>query len=108
MVGGPLVYSATYQVGQLSTDPGSAFVNSLRGFSVNNMDISFGKDTAITERVRFKLSVDMFNVFNFHNFSTPGLSYTSPTSFGVISSTFTPANRTNGARWIEIGARIEF
>ena len=50
----------------------------------------------------------MFNVLNYHNYTTPSLSYTSPTSFGVIGSTVTPANRNNSARWIEFGLRLEF
>jgi hypothetical protein len=72
------------------------------------MDMRLGKDTHISEKVRLGLSADFFNVFNYHNYSTPSLSYTSPTSFGVITSTYTPANRTNSARWIELGMRLDF
>ncbi|HTS26540.1 MAG TPA: carboxypeptidase-like regulatory domain-containing protein [Bryobacteraceae bacterium] len=101
------VYSSLRYI-QLSSDTRTGRANPLRGLPVRNMDMRFGKDTRITEKVRMSLSADLFNVFNHHNFNNPGLSYTSPTSFGVITSTYTPANRTNSARWIELGARLEF
>jgi len=104
----PCAAYAGYRYVQLSSDTRTGYGNPVRRLAVYNFDMSIGKDTAITERVRLKFSVDLFNAFNFHNFNTPGLSYTSPTNFGVITGTFTPANRTNAARWIELGARIEF
>jgi len=69
------------------------------------MDMRFGKDTKITEKSRLGFAADFFNVFNYHNFNTPSLSYTSPATFGVITGTYTPPNRTNSARWIELGLR---
>ena len=70
--------------------------------------VLLGKTTHITERVTTRFSVDFFNIFNHPNFANPSLSYTSPQAFGVITSTFTPPNRTNSARWIEFGLRVEF
>ncbi|HLK62454.1 MAG TPA: carboxypeptidase-like regulatory domain-containing protein [Bryobacteraceae bacterium] len=93
---------------QLSSDTRTGRANPLRGLPVRNMDMRFGKDTRITEKMRLGFSADLFNVFNHHSFNNPGLNYTSPTSFGVITSTFTPANRTNSARWIELGLRLDF
>jgi hypothetical protein len=94
---------------QLSSDTRTGRANPMRGLPVRNMDMRFGKDFTLGEsRRRLGFSADFFNVFNHHNFSTPSLSYTSPTSFGVITGTYTPANRTNSARWIEMGLRLDF
>jgi Carboxypeptidase regulatory-like domain len=73
----------------------------LRGLPFWNLDLSLGKVTMITERVRFALAFDFFNVLNRVNFSTPGLSLTSPTTFGVITGAGAP-------RRIQVGARVEF
>lgn len=102
------VYGALRYI-QLGSDTRTGRANPMRGLPVRNMDMRFGKDFHLaSERRRLGFSADFFNVFNHHNFSTPGLSYTSPTSFGVITGTFTPANRTNSARWIEMGLRFDF
>jgi hypothetical protein len=94
---------------QLSSDTRTGRANPMRGLPVRNMDMRFGKDFVLGEaKRRVGFSADFFNVFNHHNFSTPGLNYTSPTSFGVITGTYTPANRTNSARWIEMGLRLDF
>jgi len=93
---------------QLSSDTRTGRANPMRGLPVYNMDMRFGKDFRLAEQRRISFSADLFNAFNYHNYSTPALSYTSPTSFGVITGTFTPANRTNSARWIELGLRLEF
>jgi hypothetical protein len=47
-------------------------------------------------------------VFNHHTYNDPGFSLQSPNSFGVITSTLTPANRTNSARWVQFGLRLDF
>jgi hypothetical protein len=94
---------------QLSSDTRTGRANPMRGLPVRNMDMRFGKDFTLGEsKRRMGFSADFFNVFNHHNFSTPSLNYTSPTSFGVITGTYTPANRTNSARWIEMGLRLDF
>ena len=94
---------------QLSSDTRTGRANPMRGLGVRNMDMRFGKDFPLaSEKRRIGFSADFFNVFNHHNFSTPALNYTSPTSFGVITGTYTPANRTNSARWIEMGLRLDF
>ena len=51
---------------------------------------------------------DFFNVFNHVDFANPALAINNLTTFGNITAQFTPTNRTNGARWIQIGARVEF
>lgn len=106
------------------TDPGAAYcgfsyvplaaagrtgaANPMYGLPFWNFDMRFGKTTAIRERWKLGFSADFFNIFNHQNFDNPSLSYTSPATFGVISSTYTPPNRTNAARWIELGLRLDF
>jgi hypothetical protein len=92
----------------LASDTRTGAANPIYGLPVKNMDISFGKTTKITERVNTRFSCDLFNAFNHPNFSNPGLSLQNQSAFGVITGTFTPPNRTNSARWIEFGLRVEF
>jgi hypothetical protein len=80
----------------------------MTGLPFWNFDMRVGKSAAITERFKLDFSADFFNIFNHQNFANPSLSYATPASFGVISSTFIPANRTNAARWIELGLRLDF
>ncbi len=101
------VFSSFRKV-NIATDTRSGRGNPLRGMGRWNIDFSLAKDTAITERIHFRISADFFNILNKVDFSNPGPSLTSQTSFGVISSQLTPANRTNGARWIQLSARVSF
>jgi hypothetical protein len=93
---------------QLSSSGRTGSANPLRGIGFWNFDMRMGKTTNITEKWKLGFSADFFNIFNHQNFNTPSLSYTSPTTFGVITSTYTPPNRTNAARWIEMGLRLDF
>lgn len=104
----PCAAYANFRYIQLSADTRTGRANPMRALPVRNFDMRIGKDTKIGERSTLGFSADFFNVFNYHNFNTPGLTYTSPTSFGVITSTYTPPNRTNSARWIALGLRLDF
>ncbi|MBZ5617283.1 MAG: carboxypeptidase-like regulatory domain-containing protein [Acidobacteriia bacterium] len=92
----------------LSSDTRTGKGNPIYGLPFKNMDVSFGKITKITERVTTRFSADFFNVFNHANFNNPGLNLQNQGAFGVITGTYTPPNRTNSARWIEFGLRLEF
>jgi hypothetical protein len=92
----------------LSQDTRAGRANPLSGLPFKNFDMSVAKSTKITERVRARFSADFFNIFNHPNFANPGLSYTNKAAFGVITGTYTPPGRTNSARWIELGIRVDF
>jgi len=101
----------------LSVDTRDGRGNPLRGFGQWNLDASFAKETAITERFKVKFSADFFNIFNHVSFDDPLAPPLSPTDFidataaskfGVISKSFTPAQRPVGSRWIQLGLRVEF
>lgn len=92
----------------LASDNRTGRGQAMYGLGFWNFDTTVGKTTAITERVNFRFSFDFFNVFNHANFNTPAPNILSQPGFGVITSSNTLPNRTNSARWIEFGARIEF
>jgi hypothetical protein len=119
----PFAVSQSLRPVLLGSDGRSGRSQPLRGLGHWNLDSSFGKNTAITERVHAIFSADFFNIFNHPIFCDPGaangnglatcngsLSFASGnlTNFGVISSQFIPANRTAGSRWIQLSLRFEF
>lgn len=74
----------------------------LRGLARWNLDWTIGKETKLTERVRFTISCDFFNLFNHIIFNNPPLSLNSPKEFGALSSQF------NSPRRVQLGARFDF
>jgi hypothetical protein len=92
----------------LSADTRSGRANPIYGLPYRNLDLSISKDTMITERFKAKLAADFFNVLNHPNFANPSLNITNPNTFGTINSSYTPPNRTNSARWIQLSVRVEF
>jgi hypothetical protein len=67
-----------------------------------NLDWSIGKETQVTERAKFTLSFEFFNVFNHVLFNDPNLDLRAPWEFGALTSQF------NAPRRIQIGARFDF
>ena len=63
---------------------------------------------AVTERVSFRASFDFFSIFNKVDYSSPSLDLNNARAFGVITTEYTPPNRVDGSRWIQVGARVEF
>ena len=94
---------------QISQDGRTGRANPLRGLPFWNLDMSLGKRTTLTEKVSMSISADFFNIFNHPNFQDPILDINQKASFGVISTQLIPTNRDNaGARWIQIGLRMDF
>ena len=78
--------------------------NDARNDIANNWDFSALKNFRITERVRFQVRAEAFNVLNRANFFVgvfPGSANINSTSFGRVSSTF-------GPRIMQFVGRIEF
>jgi len=92
----------------IASDARSGKANPFYGQPFWNFDMSFGKETRIAERFKVRFSADMFNIFNHHGYNDPSPSLQNPNAFGVITSSFIPANRTNSARWIEMGLSLDF
>jgi len=123
LFGDPFAVSNNFRPVLLASDGRSGRSNPLRGLGHWNLDTSFGKSTAITERTHITFAADFFNLFNHVIYCDPGVTNGNPNAgtcggslslasglqnFGVISTQFIPANRTSGSRWIQLSLRLEF
>jgi len=72
---------------------GNAGRNLFHGPGINDTDLSFYKDTVITEKMKLQLRVDLFNAFNHAQFNNPSGNVAS-SLFGEITSTRIPARIT--------------
>jgi hypothetical protein len=75
--------------------------NVLIGPGFKSVDFSVFKNFQVTERVRIQFRTELFNAFNFSNYNGPGVSVSSPATFGVITTE-------KDAREIQFGLRITF
>ena len=64
------------------------------------MDLSFGKNFSVTEKVGLQIRTDMFNALNHANLSNP-VSVIDDPNFGKIQGT-------GGARTVQLNARLSF
>jgi len=84
-----------------------ARVSNIRGFGYHNQDLGLEKDTQLTERFRFLIRVEAFNVWNFHIFTSSNAGgfvntdVASP-SFGLWNGNVT------APRNIQIGGKLTF
>jgi hypothetical protein len=92
----------------LASDGRTGRSRPMRGFGIRSFDMRIGKETKFREKYGFEISADMFNAFNHPIFLNPNLDLTNLPTFGVVSSTLLPANRTSSSRWIQLGLRINF
>lgn len=99
--GNPTAVSNMFRYPLMTTDGRFGF-GSLRGLGRWNVDLSLGKMTTITERVKLGFTVDLLNAFNHPIFNDPNIDVTDPSSFGVLSS------QNNRPRFIQFGFRVEF
>ena len=76
--------------------------NAFRGPSQRRFDISFSKDTKITERVRVEIGFDLFNVFDTVNFANPNSDLQDAVDFGVVTNTI------GGPRVGQFRAKLRF
>lgn len=56
---------------------------------ISNVDASLVKQTGIGERLKSQFRVDMFNVANSAHFAPPGMSVTTPSTYGIVSNVLT-------------------
>ncbi len=92
----------------IGSDGRSGRANPLYGLPRWNVDSSIGKTTKITERVRFRIGFDFFNILNKVDFVNPTLDLTNQRGFGVVTTQLIPANRSQGSRWIQASVRVDF
>jgi hypothetical protein len=72
----------------------------LRGPNQQTVDLTLGKEFAVTERYRTELRGEFYNVLNHANFDAPGHTL-GAADFGVISSA-------RPARTVQLGLRVIF
>ena len=109
----PAAAFADFRNINLSTDGRDGSANPFRDFGFWNFDSEIGKSTTIHEQVKLDFTAQILNVFNNVNFNAPNfggplLRLSDPATFGEVTTTFVPSNRTNSARWIELGLRVSF
>jgi hypothetical protein len=92
----------------ISSDKNDGRSSPLSGLGFWNVDMSLGKSTKLTEKLKFTFSADFFNLFNHPNFLDPSFDTTQPSTFGVINTQLVPADRIQGSRWIQLGVRFDF
>ncbi|HWQ35603.1 MAG TPA: carboxypeptidase regulatory-like domain-containing protein [Blastocatellia bacterium] len=87
-------------------------ITNLRGPNFKNLDISFIKNTRLSERVNFQIRGEFFNAFNWHYFINPGgfnISGNFPFTNDIASPNFGRwSGDVSAPRTIQIGARFEF
>lgn len=74
--------------------------NALRGPGINNWDISFLKDTRLTESTKLEFRAEMFNAFNHVQFLNPDAA--------GFDSTFGQVSQTRGPRLVQFGLKLYF
>jgi hypothetical protein len=90
---------------------GTSGRNNIRGPGLFNFDASVSRDFRIVERVKFQVRAEMFGLTNTPHYANPGVDITSPTTFGVITSTLNTAGRgsgTGGERQTFFSGRVVF
>jgi hypothetical protein len=68
------------------TDYGNSGVGIVRGPDQFNFDASLAKVTQITEKVSLQFRTEFFNALNHPQFNNPGTATSTPTTFGIITS----------------------
>jgi len=82
--------------------------NHFYGPGGNNWDTVLSKTSSLTERLRFQLRFECYNLFNRPTFVQPGNLIADPGLFGFSTSTFTRPDGTTSNRQLQIGAKLLF
>ncbi|PWU08758.1 MAG: hypothetical protein C5B51_07355 [Terriglobia bacterium] len=89
---------------------GSMGRNAIVGPGFEDIDLSFYKDTRITERLKAQFRADTFNLFNHPNFAQPNrtVSTAAGNTFGQISATRSPVGDSGSSRQIQLALKLIF
>jgi hypothetical protein len=88
--------------------PSNVTRNQFFGPGMQNWDAVLSKNTAITERVKFLLRFEFYNLFNHPAFGQPGNTLASPGDFGISTSQIGRSDGTTGARQVQFAAKLQF
>ncbi len=78
---------------------------------LEDVDMGLQKQTRISERFRFNLRADAFNILNHVNLGSPNATFTqggAPGTFGQISSTRFPIGDFGSSRQLQVSAKLVF
>jgi hypothetical protein len=109
------ICGTTVTPGCLFSSPGAGFGNERRNAlyypGLANVDVGLQKQTRISERFRFNLRADAFNVINHPNLGQPNGTFTpgsAPGTFGQISATRFPVGDFGSSRQMQVSGKIVF
>ena len=111
----PCATTADFVPAALQSGFGNFARNTLRGPKFFDTDMNVTKNIPITERVKFAVGANLFNLLNHPNFDLP-LNNVSGGGFGSIVNTVSPATNPYGAflsvpltgRIVQLNARVTF
>ena len=78
------------------------------GPGLAQVDFALQKNTRITESKAIVLRVEMFNMFNRTQAGNPGTTFTSPASFGLVTSGLNRTIGTGTSRQLQLAMRFNF
>jgi hypothetical protein len=87
---------------QFQIPNGPRFLPNVRGGFVRNWDMTANKSVAITERVKFTLTAQFFNLLNQVTFAGPSVTTVNSANFGSAGGV------SSNPRAIEVGGKISF
>jgi hypothetical protein len=87
--------------------PSNVGRNHWYGPGINNWNFNLAKTTAITERVKFQIRFEFYNMFNRPQFAKPDNVIGDP-NFGYSTSQVGQNDGTTGARQVQIGGKLTF
>jgi hypothetical protein len=87
--------------------PSNVGRNHWYGPGINNWDFNLAKTTAITERLKFQLRFEFYNMFNRTQFAKPD-NIIGDSNFGYSTAQVGQNDGTTGARQVQIGAKFQF
>jgi len=88
--------------------PANVIRNQWFGPGFNGWNVSLAKTVGITERVKFQLRVESYNLFNRPDFYKTPNNYTYDSNFGYSYSQIGQPDGTTGARQFQIAGKITF
>jgi outer membrane receptor protein involved in Fe transport len=81
--------------------------NTIIGPGFFNIDFALVKDTMLTERLKWQIRADAFDLLNQANFGQPG-STVGTSTFGLIGSTRFPAGDSGSSRQLQLAMKLIF
>lgn len=92
--------------------------NSLRGFSMHQVDFALRREFSVGERLRLQFRTDAFNIMNHPMFGNPPVSLAQPATFGIANAmlsnalssatSFSPLYQVGSPRSLQLSLKLLF